>query len=432
MSGRYRLIVALLLFLVGMVNYMDRAAMGILAPAMKSDLHFTESQLGIVFSAFFAGYAVFSFLGGYFSDRFGPKKTFFIAAIAWSIFCAATGVVTSVAALIGVRILFGASEGPMNSTTNRMITNWFPRKETARALGFSLSGQNFGSALAAPLSVLIASLLGWRLSFVVLGSLGLIWSVFWFFLVKDNPASSRFVSEAEQAHIVSDRQVAQNVSEEPVGSLRHYLLAPTTLAMAAGLFAHLYILYIFISWLPSYLVSVLHVSTKGLAGAAMVPWIGGFIGYAGGGLVSDFFFKRSSNRLRARKATTIVPLLSAVAALVGVLFVTNVVLAVLVLGFALMMLSAGMQSLWAMIHELVPAARMGSVGGFIHLLANLSGVISPALTGFVVQYSGGYGPAFLIAVAIGVIGSGLMATVIRHKGPAGRVVPPSAAATKSY
>lgn len=432
MSGRYRIVIVLMLFSVGMINYMDRAAIGILAPLMKADLHFTDSQLGIVFSAFFAGYAVFSFLGGYLSDCVGPKKTFLIAACAWSVFCAATGMVGSIAALIGVRVLFGASEGPMNSTTNRMITNWFPRRETARALGFALSGQNFGSALAAPLSVLIASLLGWRLSFVVLGSLGLIWSAVWAFGVQDTPAESRFVSESEKKHIASDRKPVTAMLSEQVGPLRQYLLAPTTLAMAAGLFAHLYILYIFISWLPSYLVSVLHVSTKGLAGAAMVPWIGGFIGYAGGGFVSDFVFKKSTNRLAARKLTTIVPLLSAVGALIAVLFVTNLTISVLILGFALMMLSAGMQSLWAMIHELVPAARMGSVGGFIHLLANLSGVISPALTGFAVQYTGGYTLAFTIASVTGVVGAVLMATVIRSRAPQETPVNQSSAVPNGY
>jgi len=410
MSGRYRFVIAVLLFVLGMINYMDRAAIGILAPAIKNDLHISASQLGVVFSVFFFVYAFFAFLGGYFADRFGPKLTFGVAVISWSIFCGLTGAVHILPTLLVVRALFGASEGPMNSTTNRMITNWFPRKETARALGFSLSGQNFGSAVAAPIVVYIGYMLGWRMAFAALGMVGIVWSVFWVTLASNKPSENRKVSAAELAHIASDRP--KSTVAPLVGDLRAQILRRTTFGLALGLFSLLYPLYIFVSWMPSYFTT-LHVTQRGLAIAAGVPWVGGFLGYFLGGFIADFVFARSANGLNARKATTIIPLLIAAGTLACLPIVSSVAGAVVMFTVALFMLSMATQSLWAMIHEVTPAPLMGGVGGFIHFVANMAGVVSPALTGYTIQHGGGYNSAFLIATGVDVAGAVLMWLMIR-------------------
>jgi len=417
MSGRYRVIIAILLFLVGMINYMDRAAIGILAPHIRGDLGLSTSQLGVIFSAFFLGYAIFSFLGGYLSDRFGPLKTFTVAAAAWSVFCGLTGLATNFVFLLIVRVFFGASEGPMGSTTNRMITNWFPKKETARAVGFTFSGQNFGSAVAAPIVVFSALWLGWRLAFAVLAGLGVVWCLVWIWLAKDKPEQSRHTTEAECSYIVSDRK-QDNQSDEALPPLREYLRRPSTIALGIGLFSMNYSLYIFVSWLPSYLTSVLHVTQHQLAGFAMVPWVGGFIGYLGGGFVSDLVYRGASDKLKARKITSGVPLFIAGIALMSLIVVKDLWITVGVFSLSLMMLSMAMQSLWSTIHEVVPTARIGGVSGFIHFLANTSGIISPAITGYVVENFGGYNSAFVIASVVAFSGCISIAGFVRRHRPA--------------
>jgi MFS family permease len=153
----YRFVVALLLFAAGTINYMDRAAIGVVAPYLQESFSLSPSQLGLSFNSFFIGYAIFAFVGGQLADRFGPRRTYTWAALSRSILCGLTGAVTGFIQLLAVRTVFGFAEGPMNSTTNRAITNWFPREETARAVGFTFSGQTLGSAVAAPRC--IASLL---------------------------------------------------------------------------------------------------------------------------------------------------------------------------------------------------------------------------------------------------------------------------------
>src|ERR1700734_444271 len=122
MAGRYRFVIAGLLCSVGMINYMDRAALGVAAPFLRADLHLSPSQLGLVFSTFFLGYTLFAFVGGHAADRYGPRKVYVWAAVAWSVLSALTGAVGGFVQLLVVRALFGFAEGPMNSTANKTIS----------------------------------------------------------------------------------------------------------------------------------------------------------------------------------------------------------------------------------------------------------------------------------------------------------------------
>ncbi len=414
MLKNYRWTVALLLFIAGSINYMDRAAIGVVAPYIQKSFTLSPSQLGLTFSTFFIGYALFAFVGGQMADRFGPRRTYIWAATAWSVLCGLTGLVTGFAQLLIVRTLFGFAEGPMNSTTNRTITNWFPRREAARAVGFTFSGQTFGSAIAAPIVAFIAISTSWRTSFFILAAFGLIWAVAWRFLVTDLPQSNPRVSQAELKYLEDNREVVA----PPVGgvypSLSQYLGRPSTLSLGLGMFAVNYTLYIFISWLPTYLTDALHMPMQQMAIVASIPWIGGLIGYIGGGLVSDFIYNRSTDKLRARKFTTITPLAIAGAALLLVTFTTTPTMAVALISLAIMLLTASVQSCWATIHELVPPIRVGGVSGFIHLLSNISGIIGPSATGYAVQYFGGFNSAFFLAGGAAVAGVIAMTIFVRR------------------
>ena len=196
--------------------------------------------------------------------------------------------------------------------------------------------------------------------------------------------------------------------------LLSYLGRPSTLSLGLGMFAVNYTLYIFISWLPTYLTDALHMPVKQMAIIASIPWIGGLVGYIGGGLVSDFVYNRSTNKLLARKITTILPLALAGAFLLLVTFTSTATAAVTLISLAIMLLTASVQSCWATIHELVPPTRVGGVSGFIHLLSNISGIIGPSATGFAIQYLGGFNSAFFIASGTAAAGVVAMAICVRR------------------
>jgi ACS family hexuronate transporter-like MFS transporter len=412
-SGRYRFVVAVLLFAAGMLNYIDRAALGVAAPAVERDLGLSPSQLGLVFSTFFVGYALCAFLGGQLADRYGPLRVYSWAAGSWSLLCALTGVATGFVQVFVIRSLFGVAEGPMSSTTNRMITNWFPREETSRAIGFTFSGQTVGSTVAAPVVGLLTVAYGWRVAFLVTGGVGLIWVFVWRRFATDLPRENGRVGEAEIQLIAASRSTARI---DAAGSLplRAYLVRSSTLSLGLGLFAVNYAVYIFLSWLPSYLTSSFHMSMKHMSFAAAIPWACGFVGYVGGGIVSDAAYRRLSSRLAARKLTAVVPLAGAAVALAAVTFASTATAAVAAISIAVLLLTCSVQSCWATIHELVPERHVGGVGGFAHFLGNIAGVVGPAATGFAVQYFGGYSSAFVVAAGLAICAAVAMTLLIKR------------------
>jgi MFS family permease len=233
-TGKYRYVVALLLFMAGAINYMDRAALGVVAPVLNKELSLSPSQLGVVFSSFFFGYSIFAFVGGKLADQYGPRRVFSWAMGTWSILCGLTAVATGFGSLLIFRALFGFGEGPMNSTTNRAITNWFPRQETATMVGFTFSGQTVGSAIAGPVVGLIAIAYGWRTSFVIIAAFGLAWIVAWRLFATDKPAQCRWVGEAEREMVEASRNAAHPAEAGDESTpLRSYLFRPSTLAASA-------------------------------------------------------------------------------------------------------------------------------------------------------------------------------------------------------
>ncbi len=407
-SKNYRFVIAGLLFSVGAVNYMDRAALGVAAPFVRTDLGLSPSELGLIFSTFFVGYSLFAFVGGHLADRYGPKKVYIWAALAWSILSALTGAVAGFTQLLVVRTLFGFAEGPMNSTANKTIANWFPRRETSRTVGVVFSGQSVGSALAAPVVGLLMISVGWRLAFVITGVAGVLWVVAWRLLMTDQP-------RGDAVAIVGDTLASGQPAAEAL-PLRAYLGQPAILALGLGLFAMNYPFYILLSWLPTYLTHSLHMPVKTMVFVAAIPWACGIIGYLGGGTLSDYLYRRLRDPLFARKLSTTVPLTLGVVALLALSVSSGAVMAVSLITIIIMLMTAGAQACWATVPELVPAARVGGVGGFVHLLSNISGMIGPAVTGFTVQYFGGFDGAFVVAAVIALAGALAMALFINRQG----------------
>jgi MFS family permease len=423
LSGKYRFLIAFLLFIAGAVNYMDRAAIGVVAPMLSKDFVLSPSSLGMTFSIFFFGYTIFAFVGGLLADKYGPRRTYSWAAVCWSLFCGLTGVVTGFVQLLVVRTLFGFAEGPMNSTSNRTITNWFPRKETSRAVGVVWSGQTAGAAITAPVVGLLAINYGWRFAFIAIALLGFVWVVAWRIFATDHPRQNPRVSKQEADFIESNRVVEVLSDEDSQDTLASYLTRPCILSLALGMFAVNYVMYIFLSWLPSYLTDGLHLQIQQMAFVAAIPWACGFVGYFGGGFVCDYIYQKMSVKLTARKITTIVPLAVAAAALLLVGYTTTATAAVTLIAVAVAMLTASVQSCWASIREVVPEQRLGGVSGFIHMLSNISGIVGPTVTGVAVQYFGGFSSAFVIAAALSVAAVLAMWAFVKQPGPVTRPLP---------
>ena len=392
----------LLLFIAGIINYLDRSALSVAAPLVMEDLALTPADLGLIFSSFFVGYAAFNFIGGWASDRLGGKRVFTLAMGVWSAFCALTAAATGFVSLLVIRVGFGVGEGPLSSTMNKVVNNWFPHREAASAVGFANCGTPLGGAIAGPVVGLMAVALGWKAAFVAIGLIGFVWLFFWVRLATETPREHPTISAEELLEIEGDR--AAPSAGLPAQPLSFYLKQPVVLATGLAFFGYNYILFFFLTWFPSYLTMAQHLSIKDMSIATVLPWVLGFCGLAAGGALSDAVYRRTGRALFARKLVLTVCLSLAAVSVALAGLVTTVGSALLLMSAAVFFLYLTGSTYWAILQDTVRGENIGGVGGFIHMIANCAGIIGPAVTGFIVQSTGVFTSAFVLAGGIAILG----------------------------
>lgn len=296
-----------------------------------------------------------------------------------------------------IRILFGIGEGPLSATINKMVNNWFPPTQRASVIGVTSSGTPLGGAISGPIVGMIAVAFSWKVSFVLIMIIGLVWALCWFTFVKEKPAQPMGDAPAMKADAPPYEKI----------SLTFYLKQKNVLFTAFAFFAYNYILFFFLTWFPSYLVDERGLSVEFMSVVTVIPWILGFIALAAGGLVSDYVFKKAAKKgvLFSRKVI-LVTCLFASAVFIGFAgLVTTTVSAVTLVALSVFFLYLTGSIYWAIVQDVVDSNNVGSVGGFMHFLANTAGIIGPALTGFIVDESGTFSGAFLLAGGLAVLAS---------------------------
>ncbi|SFT49319.1 MFS transporter [Paraburkholderia aspalathi] len=406
--GQYRTIILAMLLLATVINYIDRSALSIAMPFVTRDFHLTAGEKGIIFGAFSIGYAVFNFLGGYFADRFGGRRVLTVSMAGWSIACGLTAAVSGFWSMLLVRIAFGMGEGPNASTANKVVNTWFPLGERATAAGISQAGGPIGGALAGPVVGFLALSFGWRAAFLVMAVLGITWAITWRFLATETPAQHPRVNKAELSHIESGQEAVKAPTGQKV-SIREVITTRAVLTTGISLFCYNYILFFFITWFPSYLVDAKNISLKDMSLVSSLPWITGAIGFLSGGFLIDAIYRRTGKRMFSRKVVLVTSLLIAAAciALTGVVDSVWTAVGVMTVAIGLLMLAA--PAYWAIIQDSVPRHQVGTASGFMHGLANCSGIVGPAITGMLIQTTGSYASAFVLAGAVGLVGSLILA-----------------------
>ncbi len=405
-----------ILFTASIVNYMDRAAFSVAAPLVSRELHLDAAQLGLVFSSFFIGYALFALVGGWTADRLGGRVVIAMAMIAWSLFCGLTAAAVGFASLLAIRVLFGMSEGSLPSAQNKFISDWFPRGEQARALGVALSGAPLGGVIATPLFGFIAFQYGWRASFIVAAVIGLVVATIWLFVTAEPARGSAWTPGSTSA--------AVSVGGTGAGSSRHpaplasVILRPAVLVTGFAFFGYAYLLFFFLSWFPTYLTAEQHLSIKSMSIAAVIPWVLGVVGNLLGGWILDTAFRRTGETLQARKLILVIclSLAGVFVALAGT--VHNLGGAVGLMAASVFFLYVTNPTYFAIIMDLVEPERVGAVSGFVLFFAACAGIVAPSITGFMVQSAGSFAGAFVLAGAVAFLGAlGVLAVV---RGPAVR------------
>ncbi len=404
-----RFLILAMIFVVTSLNNADRATLSIAGSDMQKSLGLSAVQMGYLFSAFAWSYALAQLPGGWLMDRFGSKRTYAVSIFLWSSmtflqgFAGTMGPVTIVAQLFVLRFLVGLCEGPAYPGNTRIVTAWFPATERATASAIFNSGQYFATALFAPLMGWLVHAHGWQSVFYVMGSLGMLMSAVWL-LVVHSPADHPAINQAELDYIVAggalvdmDRKGDDRPEVPTKEALKALLSSRMMLGVYLGQYGITTLVYFFLTWFPIYLVQALHMPILKAGFIAAVPAICGFVGGVLGGLFSDALLRRGWSLTWARK----VPIVT------GLLLSMNIVLcnyvrveSVIVLLMALAFFGKGLGSLgWAVVADTSPKEAAGISGGLFNTFANIAGITTPIVIGYIVDRTGSFDGALLYVAA---------------------------------
>lgn len=405
---RVRSLVAVLLFVSVVINYLDRANLSVAAPQLAKDLGFDDAQKGWILAAFGWTYAALQVPGGWLVDRLPPRVLYPVAIALWSLATIGLGFVGSVAGLIGLRLLVGALEAPSYPINSRVVTTWFPERERATAVGFYTSGQFVGLACLSPLLYAVQNAFGWQMVFLVTGGVGVLWAAVWYALYRE-PLESRAANAAEIALIragggfvdlaARQKQCADGFRWADLGTvLSHRKLW----GLYLGQFCLTSTLWFFLTWFPTYLVDFrgMDFVKAGLLGS--VPFLAAFAGVNCSGILSDRLVRAGWSLGLARKLPIIAGLLIS-SSIIGANYVENPTLVILFLSLAFF--GNGLASItWSLVSAIAPERLLGLTGGMFNFVGNLASVGVPIVIGRLVK-GGDFAPAITFIAATALAGA---------------------------
>jgi ACS family D-galactonate transporter-like MFS transporter len=399
--SRVRLLILALLTVGTLINYLDRTVISVAAPLMTKELHLDAVTMGIVFSAFSWTYAAAQIPGGILLDRIGVRITYCLSVTVWSAFTLLQGRATSAWTLIACRMGLGLAEAPAFPSNSRVLGTWFPQAERASATGVYSIGQYFGLAFLSPLLFWIAGAFGWRALLIIVGGAGILFGFVWYALYRD-PHESR-ANKAELDYIVAGGGLAAATRVKFQWSHIGFLLRQRQIVGASiGQFASNSTLVFFLTWFPTYLATERQMGWIKAGFFTILPFIAACVGVVSGGLFSDHLLRRTGSANVARKLPIIAGLLLA-STIVIANFVSRDTLVIVVMSLAFF--GQGMCNLgWTLLTDVAPKELMGLSGGVFNFCANLAGIVTPLVVGFVVYATGSFAWALTFIGIIALLG----------------------------
>lgn len=395
-TGRYRWSIIALLFFATTVNYIDRTMLGLLAPTLQTELNWNEDDYGNIVTAFQAAYALGFLFMGYVIDRFGPKIGYSIAITIWTVGHVAHGFGGSVASFMAARAVLGVGEAGHFPAVVRSSSEWFPQKERAYAIGWVNSGTTIGVILTAPTLWLFMQAfgLGWRETFIYSGLFGVVLLGLWLWLYS-NPRESGKVSQGELTWIEHDppEQI------EKIGWSR-IVRKREAWAFASAKFLTDPVWFLMLFWLPKYFSTTYNVDLKVVLLPMILMYLLSDVGSIAGGWLSSRLIQRGRTPNYARKVTMILAGLC-VLPLLFVTGVSNMWLAVLLIGIALAGHQAFSTNLLSIPPDMFPKRAVGSVIGLGGFAGGIGGMIMAKSTGLVLDATqGNYTIIFAICTTV--------------------------------
>ncbi len=380
---RHKVVFATLVMIA--IAYLDRVCISIAAPSIKGELGLSDTQMGLVFSAFTLSYALFEVPSGWFADRFGARAALTRIVAWWSAMTVATGLTGSFASLFTVRLLFGIGEAGAFPSSARVYARWLPSRLRGRLFGVLIMAAALAGALTQPLVVAMMSSVGWRPTFAIFGAVGFVWAAAWWFWFRDDPREHKGVNASELALIVDG---GVETSEPDTVPWRALVRSRALFGLCAMYFGAIYGWYFYLTWLPTYLLRARGFDLAQVGWLAALPLLAIAVGCYLGGWICDRLVPSLGMR-RAARAPALFGLPLAACAVVAAARVADPFQAALLLAAAAGLAGLGIAPAWALCLE-IGGQHAGVVTGAMNMFGNLGGTLSPVVVGISVDRLGSW------------------------------------------
>ena len=390
-TERWRLLA--LLFTALFISYVHRGALSVAAPFMSEELGLSRFGIGLALSAFYWSYAFMQVPAGWVVDRFGPGRPYSLGFIWWSLISAMTGLAPGLGALLGLRAAMAVGQAITFPATCRAVADWFHPRERGTVTGIYLNGIRLGQAAVIWIGAYFLARYSWRVFFLVTGLVPFVWLLFW----------TKLVDKREPELASTDCEPGAR-RDSPFWASLVLLKQRSVLGLFLGCFAYGYGWYVFISWLPGYLVMERHFTPGEMGILGSMPFLVMSVISVLSGLLGDWLVRRGLEPMKTQKLLLVVGL--AIGCLiVPAGLVADRITAVWLLTISLAGLGISSPHMWTLPMTVCERRIVGTVTGIQNFGSNLGGIIAPALTGLIAQSTGSF------VWALGVTGAVLLTGV---------------------
>jgi MFS family permease len=386
--------IAWLLGIGVLVNYFDRVNLSVSHEALVTSFGITAVTFGYLSGAYNWTYAMFQLPIGVLLDKFGIRKVGLVGTFLWGVASFCASITPNLGGFFAARLLLGVGEAPTFPANAKAIGYWFPAKERSTATAIFDSAAKFSSAIGVPVIGILLLKVGWRWSFAITGLVSLVYFFFFWKIYRD-PQDDPKLSDAERRYIADEAEPAV-VGDMLSGtaSLGYLLRQRKVLAMVLGFGSYNYVFYLLLTWLPSYLSSALHIDLLHSFLYTGVPWlVATAADLVVGGWLVDSLIARGWDANRVRK----VVLITGTALGLGIIGAANAhsaARALIWISISIGGLSAAAPVGWSIPSLISPRHSVGKVGGIMNFSNQISGIVAPVITGYVVAATHSFAWAF--------------------------------------
>jgi sugar phosphate permease len=397
-------VVLFLLCVMYLITYIDRVNISTAASVIKTEFGLSNTQLGLIFSAFAYPYAIFQIIGGWVGDHFGPRRTLFACGLIWALATVLTGFADGIVSLFLFRVMLGFGEGATFPTATRAMQYWTPAGRRGFAQGLTHSFARFGNAVTPPLVAWLIALYSWRASFIILGCISLIWVFVWLWYFRDDPKEHAGITESELATLPIRGSTTAR-STVPWG-----LLVPRILPVTFVYFCYGWTLWLFLSWIPLFFINSYNLDIKQSAIFSLGVFLAGVIGDTLGGVVSDWLYHKTGNVRFARQSVIVVGFVGAFVSLMPMLYIhdLNIIAVCLSAGFFFAELIIG--PIWSIPMDIAPKYS-GTGSGIMNTGSAVAAIISPVVAGILIDKTGYWELPFIVTMGLLALGTVLSFTM---------------------